>query len=81
MSSMKVEELQGNVDHMSDEISVLMEAFEKLAPNDSDVCLDGGTVLSLECEPMEFEVSVLFLNIMYLKIRCLALHTTCKASI
>ncbi|KAF3329738.1 hypothetical protein FCM35_KLT05069 [Carex littledalei] len=55
MSSMKVEELQGNVDYMSDEISVLMEAFEKLAPNDSDVCLDGGTVSSLECEPMEFE--------------------------
>ncbi|KAJ1702412.1 hypothetical protein LUZ63_002191 [Rhynchospora breviuscula] len=54
MSNMKVEELQGDVAHMSDEISVLMEVFEKLSPNDSDVYLDGEMV-SLECEPVEFE--------------------------
>jgi hypothetical protein len=61
MSSMKVEELQGDVADMSDEISVLMEMFEKLSPNDSGVCSDNG--ISLECKPIEFEVSLLFLTI------------------
>lgn len=53
MASMKVEELQGDVADMSDEISVLMEVFEKLSPNDPAVCLDDE--IALECEPIEFE--------------------------
>jgi hypothetical protein len=60
ISSMKVEELEGDVAHMSDEISVLMELFEKLSPNDAGVCSDDG--ISLECEPIEFEVSLLHLT-------------------
>lgn len=60
MSSIRVEELQGDVAHMSDEISVLMEVFERLSANDSAVCLDDG--IPLECEPIEFEVSLLLLT-------------------
>lgn len=62
VSSTKVEELQVDVTSMDAEVSALMKLFRKITENDrAPSPRDRTDDLSLECEPIQLDVSYLVL--------------------